>query len=111
MQNLGTLQQPLLWELAMSPEEREREKNAIYSGHLRLCLQLKGSARTPLGPKLEEEKTNNADNRELVLHWGWLVMGPNSMGMVISLPTYGSGMKSPVANYFGKQNFSFNFVL
>ena len=50
--------------------KREEKKNAIYSGHLRLCLQLKGSARTPLGPKLEEEKTNNADNRELVLHWG-----------------------------------------
>jgi hypothetical protein len=32
-------------------EERERGKNAIYSGHLRLCLQPKGSARTPLRPK------------------------------------------------------------
>ena len=31
--------------------KRERKrKNAIYSGHLRLCLQPKGSARTPLGP-------------------------------------------------------------
>ena len=42
MQNFKTLQQSLLGELAMSPEERERErkrKNAIYSGHLRLCQQ------------------------------------------------------------------------
>jgi hypothetical protein len=38
MQNCKTLQQPLLGELAMS-RKREREKNAIYSGHLRLCLQ------------------------------------------------------------------------
>ena len=29
-----------------------RTKNAIYSGHLRFCLQPKGSARTPLGPKV-----------------------------------------------------------
>ena len=51
MQNRKTLQQPLLGELAMSRNrEREREKNAIYSGHLCLCLQPKGSARTPLGP-------------------------------------------------------------
>ena len=43
MQNFKTLRQPLLGELAMSPEERkkkrDREKNAIYSGHLRLCQQ------------------------------------------------------------------------
>ena len=42
MQNFKTLRQSLLGELAMSPErrrEREREKNAIYSGHLRLCQQ------------------------------------------------------------------------
>ena len=38
MQNFKTLRQSLLGELAMSPEE-EREKNAIYSGHLRLCQQ------------------------------------------------------------------------
>ena len=34
-------------------EEREkerREKNAIYSGHLRLCLQPMGSTHTPLKP-------------------------------------------------------------
>ena len=39
-------------ELAMSPEEteREKEKNAIYSGHLRFWLQHKGSAHTLLGP-------------------------------------------------------------
>ena len=40
MQDFGTLRQPLLGELAMSWRERrkrEREKNAIYSGHLRLC--------------------------------------------------------------------------
>jgi hypothetical protein len=46
MQNFKTLRQPLLGELAMSPErgggEREDkrgEKNALYSGHLRLCQQ------------------------------------------------------------------------
>ena len=44
MQDFGTIQQPLLGELAMSPEEREiekerGEKNTIHSGHLRLCLQ------------------------------------------------------------------------
>jgi hypothetical protein len=43
MPNFKTLQQPLLGELAMSPErdrEEERgEKNAIYSGHLHLCQQ------------------------------------------------------------------------
>ena len=43
MQNFKTLRQPLLGELAMSWRERgERErgeKNAIYSGHLRLCQQ------------------------------------------------------------------------
>ena len=52
MQDLGALRQPLLGELAMSwnkREERERE-NAIYSGHLHLCLQSKDSARTLLGP-------------------------------------------------------------
>ena len=31
-------------------KKEEREKNTIYSGHLRFCLQSKGSARTPLGP-------------------------------------------------------------
>jgi hypothetical protein len=43
MQNYKTLRQSLLEELAMSPEERGGggggEKNAIYSGHLRLCQQ------------------------------------------------------------------------
>ena len=40
MQNFGTPRQPLLGELAMSWRERKREKkNAIYSGHLRLCQQ------------------------------------------------------------------------
>ena len=38
MQKFEFLRQPLLGELAMSPEERG-EKNAIYSGHLRLCQQ------------------------------------------------------------------------
>ena len=51
MQKFEFLRQPLLGELAMSwREERKKEKNAIYSGQLRLCLQPKGSARTPLGP-------------------------------------------------------------
>ena len=42
MQKFEFLRQPLLGELAMSPEEERRErreKNAIYSGHLRLCQQ------------------------------------------------------------------------
>ena len=43
MQKFEFLRQPLLGELAMSrKKEREkerREKNAIYSGHLRLCQQ------------------------------------------------------------------------
>jgi hypothetical protein len=54
MQKFGTLQQPILGELAMSPEKERREeerKNANYSGHLRFWLQPKGSAlRTPLSP-------------------------------------------------------------
>ena len=33
------LRQPLLGELAMSRKRERREKNAIYSGHLRLCQQ------------------------------------------------------------------------
>ena len=43
MQKFEFLRQPLLGELAMSRKkergERGREKNAIYSGHLRLCQQ------------------------------------------------------------------------
>ena len=50
MQDFGTLRQPLLGELAMSWRERrkrEREKNAIYTGHLRICQQQRtNSART-----------------------------------------------------------------
>jgi hypothetical protein len=49
MQHCKTLRQPLLGELAMSPEERGGEKNAIYSDHLRLCQQPRAethSART-----------------------------------------------------------------
>jgi hypothetical protein len=42
----GHVRQPLLGELAMN--QREREK--LCSGHLRFCLPPKGSARTPLGP-------------------------------------------------------------
>ena len=38
MQKFEFLRQPLLGELAMSWRERKR-KNAIYSGHLRLCQQ------------------------------------------------------------------------
>ena len=49
MQKFEFLQQPLLGELAMSwrEEERkkEREKNAIYSGHLCLCQQPRGGPR------------------------------------------------------------------
>ena len=53
MQKFEFLQQPLLGELAMSRKKerrkkREERKNAIYSGHLRLCQQPR--ARTPLGP-------------------------------------------------------------
>ena len=55
MQKFEFLWQQLLGELAMSWRERKkerkkREQNAIYSGHLRFCLQPKGSARTLLGP-------------------------------------------------------------
>ena len=44
MQKFEFLRQPLLGELAMSRKKRERKKerkrkNAIYSGHLRLCQQ------------------------------------------------------------------------
>ena len=44
MQKFETLRQPLLGVLAMSrkkerEKERRIEKNAIYSGHLRLCQQ------------------------------------------------------------------------
>ena len=45
MQKFEFLRQPLLGELAMSRKkergerEEEREKNAIYSGHLGLCQQ------------------------------------------------------------------------
>ena len=56
MQNFKTLRQPLMGELAMSPEERERErkkererkdkKNAIYT----FMPAAKGSAHTLLGP-------------------------------------------------------------
>jgi hypothetical protein len=63
MHNFGTLRQSLLRELTMSRKKerererernKEREKNAIYSGHLHFCLQTKGSARTPLGPKFNK---------------------------------------------------------
>jgi hypothetical protein len=43
MQNFKTLRQSLVGELAMSRKKErkkeEREKNSIYSGHLRLCQQ------------------------------------------------------------------------
>ena len=39
MQKFKFLRQPLLGELAISQKREEREKNAIYSGHLRLCQQ------------------------------------------------------------------------
>ena len=40
MQRFELLRQPLMGELAMSPErKREREKNATCSAHLRLCQQ------------------------------------------------------------------------
>ena len=39
MQKFEFLWQTLLGELAMSRKKREKEKNAIYSGHLRLCQQ------------------------------------------------------------------------
>ena len=40
MQKFEFLRQPLLGELAMSRKKEERgEKNAIYSGHLRLWQQ------------------------------------------------------------------------
>ena len=42
MQKFEFLRQPLLGELAMSRKKERRKKerkNAIYSGHLRFCLQ------------------------------------------------------------------------
>ena len=39
MQSFKTLRQPLVGELAMSRKKERGEKNAIYSGHLRLCQQ------------------------------------------------------------------------
>ena len=39
MQKFETLRQALLGELAMSWKKERDKKNAIYSGHLRLCLQ------------------------------------------------------------------------
>ena len=40
MQKFEFLRQPLLGEIAMGQKREERrEKNAIYSGHLRLCQQ------------------------------------------------------------------------
>ena len=39
MQKFEFLRQPLLGELAISRKREEREKNAIHSGHLRLCQQ------------------------------------------------------------------------
>ena len=48
MQKFETLQQPLLGELAISRKKKEkrkkeREKNAIYNGHLRFCQQPRAS--------------------------------------------------------------------
>ena len=66
MQRFEFLRQPLLGELAMSWREREKErkrKNAIYSGHLRFCLQPKGSARTPLGPKVHLMDKDQLDGK------------------------------------------------
>ena len=46
-------------------EKKERETNANYSGHLRFCLQPKGSARTPLGPiDVEPGMFNNEMSRQ-----------------------------------------------
>ena len=54
MQKFEFLRQSLLGELAMSRKKKERRKkerkNAIYSGHLRFCVQPMGSACTLLGP-------------------------------------------------------------
>ena len=67
MQKFEFLWQPLLGELALSRKrEEERENNAIYSGHLRLCQQpraahalrsdqflvIVGTKKTGLGTKL-----------------------------------------------------------
>ena len=73
MPKFGTLWQFLLWELAMSPErrERERENDAKYYGHLRFCLQPKGSARTPLGPKFKNTLQTKVlvSLQRIILRW------------------------------------------
>ena len=75
MQNFKTLRQSLLGELAMSLEEREkerREKNAIYSGHLRLCQQPRAAhaLRSDQFPKTNNvclwQKVNNTEEEESV---------------------------------------------
>ena len=82
MQNCKTLWQPFMGELAMSwreeREKEEREKNAIYGGLLRFCLQPRAAhaprsdqnvhlcwwgdlayrVRPPLGPHWHEQKSS-----------------------------------------------------
>ena len=71
MQKFEFLRQPLLGELAMSRKKErkreEREKNAIYSGHLRLCqqpraahaLRLDQCIKNDLRTFLKEEEKNH----------------------------------------------------
>ena len=70
MQKFEFLQQPLLGELAMSWRERKREererKNAIYSGHLRLCQEPR-AAHALRSDQNEEKLKNQAKAKKNVL--------------------------------------------
>ena len=74
MQNFKTLRQSLLGELAMSwREEREkeerREKNAIYSGHLRLCQQPRAAHTLR-----SDQKFYYKDNQQYeIMHCLWMI--------------------------------------
>ena len=70
MQKFEFLRQPLLGELAMSPEEerrreREEKKNAIYSGQLRLCQQPREAHALCSDQKVETNKSFNKEKTSL----------------------------------------------
>ena len=58
MQKFEFLRQPLLGELAMSWREERGEKNAIYSGHLRLCQQPRAAHAVRSDQKREKTAVN-----------------------------------------------------
>ena len=60
MQNYGTLQQPLLGELAMSQKkkkkkEREKKMPFIVATYVSACSPRAARACTPLGPKFRKK--------------------------------------------------------